>query len=95
MNFFGRKFFPWVIGILTGGIAFSLVMVFCSAMGMLDKLEGHEGSIALVVVSFILAIGIGFLVGFLVKKFYDEVGVLLLGGATGYFLGTLIYNLVF
>jgi len=94
-NFWGRKWFPYVIAIIGGGTTFIAVMVICSAMGMLDYLEDKErGNVGLVVLSFILAIAAGAGVGAFLYKVL-RIGVMVLGGIGGYFLGTLLYTTVF
>lgn len=47
----------------------------------------------MVVFSFILALALGLLVGFLMKVFFFY-GFVVLGAIAGYFLGNMIYNLI-
>jgi len=95
VTFYGAKFLPWVVAVLTGGATFLVVMLLCSVMGMLNYIDPTQegGNVGLVVLSFVLAIGLGVLVGFLLKKFL-VVGFGILGFLAGFFLGNLLYNLV-
>ena len=36
INFFGRKFLPWVIGVSTGVLAFFIVFIFAGMVGLAD-----------------------------------------------------------
>jgi len=95
VTFYGSKFLPWVVAVLTGGATFLVVMLLCSVFGMLNYIDPTQdgGNIGLVILSFVLAIGLGVLVGFLLKKFL-VVGFGILGFLAGFFLGNLLYNLV-
>lgn len=37
--FFGKRFIPWVIGIIGGIVAFLVVLMLCAAMGMLNYID--------------------------------------------------------
>jgi uncharacterized membrane protein YjjP (DUF1212 family) len=39
MTFFGGKFLPWVVAIFSGFASFLIVMLLCSALGMLNYIE--------------------------------------------------------
>jgi len=69
VNFFGRRFIPWVIAILGGGVSALIVLVFCSAVGMLDYADPTEtgGNVGLVILAILLSILAGVGVGFLLK----------------------------
>lgn len=96
-TFRGRKFFDRVIGIIGGGLAFLIAMLFFSAVGMVDYLDPSLGSgnIWYTLLAFILAAGIAVAVGYLLCKLALTVGILALGLIGGFFLGVLIYNTLF
>lgn len=95
VTYYGKRFLPWVIAIFSGGATFFIVLLFCSLFGMLDYIDPtqDEGSVGLVVLSFLLATAAGVLVGFFMKKFFFY-GFIVLGFIAGYFAGNLLYNLV-
>jgi hypothetical protein len=41
INFFGEKFFPRVIGIVSGLAGFTATMFFCNLFGMLDYMSSN------------------------------------------------------
>lgn len=95
ITYYGRKFFPWVIGIVGGGLIFLCLMLLCSVMGMLTRLEGNDkGSIPLVVLAFVGSAALGAAAGFVLAKLL-KLGAMVLGAFAGFFLGSLIYNLAF
>lgn len=66
-------------------------------MGMLNYIDPTyqgDSSVAWVVIAFFLALAAGILVGWILKKFL-VVGLLILAFFSGFFLGGLLYNLVF
>ena len=95
MAYWGRELFPWVIAVVGGGITFLCLMLICSVLGMLTRIEGNEkGSPFLVVLSFLISIAGAVGAGFLFHKLLI-VGAMALGGFAGFFLGATIYNLAF
>lgn len=99
MLFFGKRFIPWFIGIFGGFITFLVVILLCSIMGLLNYLDPNSqdktgGAGTIMVVSFLLALFSGVLVGWLLKR-YLMVGLCILAGGAGFMLGLMVYNLIF
>jgi len=98
VTFFGGKFFPYVLAIVSGGLTFLVVLLLASVMGALKALDKNRdptgGQIALTVFSFIVAAAAAVFVGWFMKK-ARRLGITLLGTAAGFFLGFLLYNFVF
>lgn len=93
-TYFGGKWFLLIVMVIGGGVAFLCSMLLCSAIGMLDSLDGTgKGHAALTVLAFIISGAIGVGVGLLCKKLV-RVGAAILGGAAGYFAGFTIYNFI-
>jgi hypothetical protein len=95
INFFGRKFVPWVIAIISGFAAFLIILLLCSAFGWLNYIDPTQngGSVGMVILSFVLALLAAVAVGWLMKRFLI-IGVIILGFVAGFVLGGLLYNLV-
>jgi hypothetical protein len=92
--FFGRAVFPWVVAIIGGFVTFSLVMLVCSIMGMLESMEGTgTGSSALTVLSFLISIAAGIVLGYVLFSRLI-VGAAVLGAIGGFFIGFTVYNLL-
>lgn len=96
MNWFGGKFIPWVVAIFSGSVTFLIVLLISSVMGLLDYIDPTQdgGNVGLVVLAFTLALVLGTLVGFLMKRFF-LIGFCFMGFFAGYTLGGLLYTLVF
>jgi len=96
MIWWGGKFIPWVVAVFSGFVTFLFTLLLCSVMGMLNYIDPTQtgGNVGLVILSFILAIGLGILVGVLMKAFF-LIGFCFLGFVAGYTLGGLLYSLVF
>ena len=96
--FFGARFLPRVVAAVAGIITFLVVMVICSVCGMLSYIDPSaaedEGSLVLVILAFVLALGLGVLAGLLMSKFFFY-GFVFLGFIGGYFCGGILYSLVF
>jgi len=92
----GRKFIPWIVAIVGGIVTFIVVMFFASVVGMLNYVDPTKtgGSLGLVILAFVLAIGLGVLVGWVLKKKFFLIGFALIGFAAGFLVGNLLYNLV-
>jgi hypothetical protein len=91
-TFFGRRFFPAIIALLGGIGSFLAVALVCSLSGMLWSLEGTgRGSIALTILSFIIATTIGIFVAYGLAK-HIKLGASALGAIIGFFLGVVAYN---
>lgn len=91
------KFFDLLIGVLTGCTAFLIAMLLFSAFGWVDYLDpiSAEGTIGMAILSFVLAIAFGFLVGWFLKKNALTFGILALGVIIGFSLGSMCYNTFF
>ena len=99
INFFGRKFIPVVVGVIGGLIVGMIVLVICAAVGLLDYVNPTVGDSStstfwffLLAIVLVLLFGIG--AGIFLFKFII-LGIVLLGFATGYFLGLMLYYMVF
>jgi len=92
VNFFGRRFFPYVIAIIGGGMAFLCTMLLCSVVGMMQSMEGNgRGHIGLTILAFIISGAVGVAIGWLLKSMI-KIGACVLGGVAGFFLGFTLYN---
>ncbi len=93
MNFYGRKFIPWVIGIVSGSAVAFVCIVLCQFMGLLDYFTTEEGSFPAALISILVSIMIGVVVGFFMKTKLLTIGFCILGGVAGFFMGGIIFNL--
>lgn len=97
-TFLGGKFFPYVLATVAGGITFFVVIVFASALGLLNALDSKTSAttaeISYCILSFFGALTLAILVGWFIRK-VRRIGGTILGAAAGFFLGYLLYNLVF
>lgn len=97
-TFFGGKYFPYVLSFVTGGLTFLILLLLASVFGFLKALDQDRDSsateITLTVFSFIVALGLGVFAGWFIKK-VQRVGITLLGAASGFFGGFLLYTFVF
>lgn len=97
-TFFGGKFFKYVLGTVTGGLTFLIVLLLASVVGALKALEKNReatgGQVALTVLSFFVALGAALFAAWFIMKL-RRVGITVLAGASGFFLGFLLYSLVF
>ena len=96
--FFGGKFFPWVLAVIIGSVVFMLTTLFASLIGALNAFQGGSsatgGMIALAVFSFIICLGLAIFAAWFFKK-VRRVGFMALGGVAGFFVGFLLYTLLF
>lgn len=97
-TFFGGKFFKYVLATVSGGLTFLIVLLLASVVGALKALEKNRdatpGQISLTVMSFVVALAAGLFVGWFIKKL-RRIGITVLCAAAGFFLGFLLYSLVF
>lgn len=92
--FYGRAVFPWVVAIIGGFVAFSMVMLLCSVLGMLQSIEGGgRGNAALTVVSFVISIAAGLALAYFLFRALT-LGAAFLAAIGGFFIGFTLYNLV-
>jgi hypothetical protein len=95
---FGGKFFPWVLAFITGGVTFLVVLLLASVFGLLIALDKGKqasgGEVAVTVLSFLIAAGLGYLAGWFIKAI-RRVGLMILGAVAGFFLGFLLFTFVF
>ena len=97
INFWGRKFLPLVFGLILGIIVAFIILIICSATGLMDYIDPtvDDGNFWLLLLSFVLIIGFGVGAGILFSRLTAFIGGPLLGFFTGFFSGTILYNLVF
>lgn len=95
MVFLGRKFIPFIVAVMGALVTFLVVMIFESAFGMLNYVDPTKdgGSLAVTILAFIIAIGLGVVVGILLNRFL-MVGLCLLAGVGGYLGGLVLYNTI-
>lgn len=97
-TFFGGKFVDVVLGGVTGGLTFLILILLASLIGLLDALDTlatvSTFEIVLAVFVFIGALAAAFSVGWFIIR-VRRVGVTVLAGAGGCFFGITLYNLVF
>jgi hypothetical protein len=92
--FYGRAVFPWVVAVIGGFVAFSMIMLLCSVMGMLDSMEGDgTGNVALAVLSFVISLAAGIALGYFLFSALS-LGAAVLGAIGGFFIGFTLYNLL-
>jgi len=93
---YGKKFIPWIVAIVGGIVTFLVIMFLASVMGMLNYIDPTQegGNVGTVILAFILAIGLGILAGWILKKKFFLIGFALMGFAAGFLVGNLLYNLV-
>jgi len=96
LAFFGRKFLPLFLMLIVGFITFCLSMLMCSVLGMLDYIDPTRtgGNIGFCILAFVLSLALAAGAAFLMKHFI-KLGVYVLGGIAGWFLGSLLYDLIF
>lgn len=94
MNFKGRKFVPWVIGIVSGGATFFVLVFFFNYVGLLDWYYYSDGNGTAAAVSTLVIIVASFLVGYCMKTKLLMLGFMVLGGVAGFFVGGIFFNLV-
>jgi hypothetical protein len=94
LNFWGRKFIPWVIGIVTGLTAFTVLLIVFQFLGLLDWFDSSKTDTSGVAafISIVVAIIIGFATGYFFKNKFLKIGFLILGGVAGFFLGGIVYT---
>jgi len=96
--FFGGKFFSWVLAGVAGSLVFLLVLLFGSIFGAFKSLDqgrdASPGYITLAVMTFLVALGLGILVGWLIKHI-QRAGICVMGTVAGFLLGFLVYTFVF
>lgn len=96
-TFFGGKFFPYVLATVGGGMTFLVLLVLASAFNLLTALESKSsksaGNIALAVITILACAALGIFVGWFVKK-ARRLGGSILGGAAGFFIGVILFNLL-
>jgi len=92
MTFVGKKFFDWCLMVVGFVFGFTMIMMFCSMVGMLNALNhDSKGGVGLLVTSFFLALAGGAGMAFL-AKISKQYGIMALGAFGGYMLGTIIYT---
>jgi hypothetical protein len=98
VTFFGGKWYPHVLATIVGGLTFLIVMLFASAFGALTALEAKSvkngKQVGIAVAAFLIALALALFAGWFIKK-VRRVGLGLLGGAAGLFLGFTLYNMLF
>ena len=96
--FFGGLLFEWVVAGIAGIMVFIIVCMLASALGGFTALQTHSslsaGRVIACIFSFVLAIGLGFVAGYFIKKTH-KISLGILGGIGGFFLAFLLYGLVF
>lgn len=97
-TFFGGKFVDIVLGGVTGGLTFIVLLLLASLVGLLDafdtKTDASTTDIVLAVFVFLGAGAAAYFVGWFIIK-TRRIGVTILTGAGGFFLGITFYNLIF
>jgi len=99
INFYGRKFLPWVIGVLSGGIVALAVFIICGFLGLTtyfyyeDTADAgtDEGLYALIAVA--LSFFAGFGIGYIMKSKFLTLGFMVLGAIAGVFFGAILFTL--
>lgn len=86
MTLFGRKFFPWIMGVFSALVTFGACMILASIFGWLDE----TWSVWLCVIGAVLLA----LVAFYLAKTMTPISVGLLGIAVGFFGGVSLYSLL-
>jgi hypothetical protein len=93
--FKGRKFFPWVVGTVSGLVTFFALMFFCSIFGLLDYAnDKEEGSMGALLFAIIFSLGVAIFIGWVMMKKFLMIGFMILGGLAGFFVGGLLFNLL-
>ena len=96
--FFGGYLFDWVVASLAGLMTFVVVAMLASALGGFALLEGSvkatAGRVFATIFSFLVAGALAFAAGWFVKK-TSKIAMGVLGGIGGFFVGFLLYSLVF
>ena len=93
--FFGKRFFDYIATIIGFIIGFTALMLFFSSLGLVDYLDPfaeEDESLLLAILSIVLSIGVGVLLGYIMNKWAIMVGVLILAIVVGLFIGFTIYN---
>jgi hypothetical protein len=93
INFFGRKFIPWVIGVVSGSAAFVVCLITFQFIGFLDYFTNstNEG-LSAALISIAMALIIGVAIGYFMMTKFLMIGLCILGGVAGFFAGGIIFN---
>ena len=92
LTLYGAKFLPWVVGLVSGFAAFTLVLLVCAGFGLMDYVYTGE-ELGLLILSFVVSAIIGLLIGALMKIYFFY-GFVFIGFIAGYFFGSLIYAML-
>ena len=93
--FFGRKFFPVTI-FATGALAgFAITILLFSMLSMLSSVQTARSEITFVgsFLSYVVSFGIAIFVGFILQKML-KIGAAIMGAIGGFFIGVTLYSLL-